>query len=56
MKADNKDLEKIRQYFRNNHNLNLTDEELLECKQSLYHLGKAIYLFHQLKKGGQHDK
>lgn len=33
----------------------LSSAEILEIKQSLYHLGKAIYLFHLQKQGVKHE-
>lgn len=32
---------------------NLTDAELLEIKDSLFHLGKAIYLYRLMQSGGE---
>ena len=32
---------------------NVSNADLLEIKESLYHLGKAIYLYHLQKTGGR---
>ncbi len=45
MAGDEKDtqlLSEIRKYFRDTYKLDLTDEQLLECHQSLISLGHAI--------------
>ena len=34
----------------------LTDADLLEIKDSLYHLGKALYLYHLQRTGGHHAR
>jgi hypothetical protein len=53
--ADDKDKQlqhDIREYFKNSFNLDLTDEQLLECQQSLVSLGHAIAKWRELS----HDK
>lgn len=42
----------IREYFKTSFNLDLTDEQLLSCQQSLISLGHAIAKWRELS----HDK
>ena len=42
---------KIRSYFRERLNIELTDEELKETVQSFVSMGKALFLYHLQKSG-----
>lgn len=39
-------------YFRDELGFELSKDELLEIKQSLFYLGRAIYRYHLAQKGG----
>lgn len=43
----------IREFFKRKYNIELSEEDYLEVSDSLYHLGKAIFLSqkYQLKHG-----
>ena len=43
--------EKIRKYMKEKFNKDIDDKELLECRQSFYYLGRAIYRYQLLKLG-----
>lgn len=49
MKYNEKYKNKIRLYLEKRFNLHLTEEEILECYQSFYYLGKTIYKLRLLK-------
>jgi hypothetical protein len=42
----------IRAYFQDSYGMTLSDEQILEIKQSLYHLGKALLLWEIQKSYG----
>jgi len=45
------DKQKVTEYFESKLNRKLTEAEILECIQSLYYLGRAIYKFNLQKQG-----
>lgn len=45
------DKQKVTKYFEKQLNRKLTEAEILECVQSLYYLGRAIYKFNLQKQG-----
>ena len=44
------DKQKVTKYYEDRLNRKLTDAEISECIQSLYHLGRAIYKFNLQKQ------
>lgn len=42
--------EEIREYFKRKYNLDMTEADYQEVSQSMYYLGKAIYLYLQKTK------
>jgi hypothetical protein len=51
--AVSKNLPKFPPVSLETNNQSLSDTDLLEIKDSLHHLGKAIYLFNLQQKGGR---
>jgi len=49
-KTISKSEKEIKNYFRQNYNWDMTEDDYQEASQSLYYLGKAIYFF--LKTNG----
>ena len=43
-KVNSKSEQEIRKYFKEKYNWDMTDRDYQETSQSLYYLGKAIYL------------
>lgn len=46
----------VRCFCDQNNFQNVSDNDLLELKESLYHLGKALYLYHLQKNGGENGR
>lgn len=51
MSGKSSDKQKVTEYFEKKLNRKLSDAEILECIQSLYYLGRAIYKFNLQKQG-----
>lgn len=51
MSGKSSDKQKVTEYFEKKLYRKLTDAEILECIQSLYYLGRAIYKFNLQKQG-----
>lgn len=47
MKLDNQIQQRIRELFKQKYNWNMTDNEYEEVRESLRHLGKAIFMYHK---------
>jgi hypothetical protein len=55
--ADGSPIDKqLQQYFQDELGLDLSEEDLLEIRESLFYLGRAIERYHHLKQGSGDGK